>query len=457
MAENFISSEMQKCQNVHENISKLLKEHQQKIHDHYPKFWPVIRPLFDHLSEFSEDLKGDKEINMVLLGYGFEGKTSILNGLAQREEGPTGRRGAIGTDSLEWRMLERANVCVLDTMGDATQDKNLRNQLSKLLEAKKSDLIVCVLSPHTMGITDALKKLSETVKEIRTVVKKRFGCEIPVIFVFNKVDTFNEWKRSKFDGSWKQYSEFLDRNEYEISKEIAEVLEERFPIYSQIPSGERILVLTSCENFEPNRNYGMLQLSSAINIKLYNKILDNKVASFQAYRLASAHKIIAAFGSASAAVGAIPIPGLDIVGIYYLTEMMLEILSCLAVNPNRNVNKFKNSSKWIFGALTAIRTAGVLASIPLEFSGIALPLGVALGAASGGGITASIGWHAYNWFTTEKLSEEEKKEEELENFRKEMECVLNDERRNSQVVEEPLLPPQEEKKSIRGSVDIPDE
>jgi len=397
--DDVLLNELERCRSVHRNIGQLLKEHKDKIHDKYPKFWPAIKVLFDQLSEFSEDLESDCAVNMAVVGFPFEGKSNLINALCPGGRVDVSRSGATGTTELKWFDVSQANLCVLDTVGDAIQDKALRAQLKIALKEKKADVIVIVLSPSTMVIRDALKTLSATVTEMKNLLKSEFSLDPPVLFVLNKVDTYHSWKRSAFTGTWAEYRDYIENNYAAISEEVNTVLEDRFPLYRDTPEKDRILVLTSCENTAEGKDLGISHLTEAVDMKLYRKILHNKMNTYQSFRLSTANKIIASFSSVAGAVGAVPVPGLDVVGIYYLTDMMLQMLSCLAVDPNRSVDQYKKSSRVVIGVLTALRTVGVIASIPLDLTGIALPIGIALGAVSAGGVTAALGWHGYRYFT----------------------------------------------------------
>ncbi|PRP78196.1 hypothetical protein PROFUN_13987 [Planoprotostelium fungivorum] len=414
---NELINDLERCRMVHHDIGRLLKEHKEKIHQKYPKFWPAISILFDHLSEFSEDLEDDRAVNIAVVGYPFEGKTHVINALANGGQAPTDREGAVGTKEMSWYTMSAANLCVLDTVGDAMQvqilfllsltaiqDKTMRNQLKGQLKEKKADIIMVVISPSTVVLRDSMRSLSATVKEMRSFIQKEFNFEAPVLVAFNKLDLFHNWKRSNFQGTWADYSEFLEQNYYSIV-EVHTMLEDRFPLYQELSRKDKVLVLTSCESYTTGDHFGIRQLNENIDMKLYRKIINNRLLTYESFRLSTANKIIAAFSSAAGAVGAVPIPGLDVVATYYITDMMIQMLSCLAVDPTRSAEKYKKSSRLVLGILTALRTIGVVAAIPLELTGIALPIGMALGAASAGGVTGALGWHAYRFFTDPHTAE----------------------------------------------------
>lgn len=69
-----------------------------------------------------------------------------------------------------------------------------------------------------MVIRDALKSLTNTVVEMKSVIKSEYNFDPPVLFVFNKVDTYHSWKRSAFAGTWQEYTTYLDTNYNAISE-----------------------------------------------------------------------------------------------------------------------------------------------------------------------------------------------------------------------------------------------
>lgn len=44
---------------------------------------------------------------------------------------------------------------------------------------------------------------------------------------------------------------------------------------------DRILVITSCENMTEGRHFGLQYLTEAIDMKLYRKIINNKMSTFK--------------------------------------------------------------------------------------------------------------------------------------------------------------------------------
>jgi len=162
------------------------------------------------------------------------------------------------------------------------------------------------------------------------------------------------------------------------------------------------MVITAIDD---QNTFGVEELMDIIatNTDLRLLSMKNSIAAYESYRRTTGAKIIAAFSGVCSAIGAIPLPGLDIVATTLLNEVMVRILAVLSTVPGRTASTFREIYHVAYTAISGARVALLALSTLLDLTGVFLPIGSAIGAAGAGGCIALIGWRAYKYFTSKAM------------------------------------------------------
>lgn len=150
-------------------------------------------------------------------------------------------------------------------------------------------------------------------------------------------------------------------------------------------------------NSDPVYNLDKL-LEQLNNSNLSGSCIQTGITKFDKIRRKISRQIIAAFCAANLIVGAIPVG--DMIGVPLITRFMVQVLACFSSSSTRTVAGFQAAHAAVLLLVGVGRIAGFVAALMTEFAslGILLPVGLAIGAATGSATTALIGELAYQYF-----------------------------------------------------------
>jgi len=155
-------------------------------------------------------------------------------------------------------------------------------------------------------------------------------------------------------------------------------------------------------------------LLDTINSKapIYAQLIQEGVNRYIAMRKSLATKIISAFVVINTFVGAMP--AIDIVLAPIVDYTMLNILQHLRTMKSRTAQKYRDKYLIKLAVGCAIRGALLVAGLVAEMSLVFALIGATSGAVITGGTTLALGYHAYEYFTSEEVDEDDLSDIQLE-------------------------------------------
>jgi uncharacterized protein (DUF697 family) len=242
------------------------------------------------------------------------------------------------------------------------------------------DAVILIITREQLRDKVCLKHIMDNVNNVLKWVKsQRYGIEIPVICVLNKIDVY--------------FNNNSPTSEVDMEK-VNDYTEKALRIVNE----HLIIPATQCIPVSATTNYGIDQLRLNINAQspLNAQIIDKNLDYISQYRLSIANKIIAAFSTASAAVSFLPI--VDILVVTFLQEWMYRMLACFSIDPSRTADSFKTVHRVQQGASIAIRTGALLVGGVFQLSVVGYLIGSGICVATAASSTAVIGWTCYFYF-----------------------------------------------------------
>lgn len=254
------------------------------------RFEEDISNLVDEIFEKEEE-KGKKQLEQIirinLIGNVNTGKSTAINTIVGKEETSTHATPGETVKIIEIKHPDNSNIIFVDTPG--LNDINKKNSIKAIKDLKNADIVLYFLNAEGVVLgeseLDTLNKISKRNKN--------------VIVILNKIDG-------------------IEKNEVNsLKRYIEKTIEERFKV---VP----ISAMTG-ENIEELNEIILEYLSEEGKDILFAKSL--KVKS------ASAYKWILGASLSASAIGALPVPGSDIVPLTTLQVSLIIKLSMLYDKP----------------------------------------------------------------------------------------------------------------------------
>ncbi len=270
-----------------------------------------------------------------------------------------------------------------------------KEKLETEIKRNKPDVLIVVTSAMNLAREHDARMLEKSIVDVKKMIYSIWKFHIPIVFVFHRIDELFVPQ-----GDWEQYCHSLDNNA-NLMPTVQEMLSSNLPSFKA--DNNKFLCITATRW---QHHYGIQRLINMVtaNTDIQNIIPKNSERFYRHYRRTTAARIISAFSGFNSVVGGLPLPGVDILITNRMIDIMLNLLALLAVNPNRTAKTYRAVYETAFGLISLGRYVMLALAKGFEFTGVGIPIGIAVGATAGGGTTALVGWQAYEYFTEEKIN-----------------------------------------------------
>jgi GTPase Era involved in 16S rRNA processing/uncharacterized protein (DUF697 family) len=366
-----------------ENIKIVVEKmkHDVKIHPLIPN--KLFKDLFDTLDSLGEIMDPERPNVCYCFGNTCVGKSSVINSICEAKMCEVSDDDNFATVDFQVVSVPGANASFVDGEGFGVDSTNTRLVEKYKVQVQKTppDVILLIVVRQQLREESSLKNVTYSINQILEWLKKqRYGVEVPVVCVLNKIDEYFDGRLPNSEGDEKKVDQYMRRALTKVNK------------YLQTPASHCIAV-------SAKENYGIDQLRNIVNAQspLNAQISSKNVDYVSRYRLSIVNKIIATFSTVSAAVSFLPIADIAIVTV--LQEWMYRMLACFSVDPSRTPDSFKIVHRTFQGVGLGIRAGALFIGGAFQLSIVGYLVGSAICVAASSSSTATLGWLCYRYFT----------------------------------------------------------